>query len=275
VAFGSSAATSCASNFEPQHPRSGQQNAVHGNEQSVDVIDGQRMQQHVALGEAPLADERQRVRREIAVREHRALGPARGAGRVEQRREVVGRASDRGELGRQVVCGCEQRAAIGIEGEERGVGRKRGDLLACVRAGDDHLGLRVAEKIAELAFPVRGVERQVDQPRAQTREVEGEHRGVLVRLHRDAIARRAAGSHQRMRDARRIRREVAVAHDLAAGDQQHRLLAVLREMALEQRVEVGVHRVDGEGLGARRARSRAPEEVAMLVRITTPFIIPY
>ena len=63
--------------------------------------------------------------------------------------------------------------------------------------------LRVAEEIGELALLVAGVERQVDEPGAQAREIERERLPALVDLHRDAIAGRATGIGERVGDARR------------------------------------------------------------------------
>ena len=59
-----------------------------GDEKTVDVIDRERMQQHVTAGEAPLLDQRERVAAQIAMGEHGALGTAGRAGGIEDRRKI-------------------------------------------------------------------------------------------------------------------------------------------------------------------------------------------
>ena len=74
---------------QEDHRRAREQRDVAGHEQAVGVIDRQRVDQHVLVGEAPVIDQRERIRRQIVVRQHRALGAARGARGVEDRGEIV------------------------------------------------------------------------------------------------------------------------------------------------------------------------------------------
>ena len=115
---------------EPEHARARQQRAMAGDEQSVHVIDRQRVQQHVAAREAPMPDERQRVAREIAMRQHRAFGTARGPGRVENRRDVVRLRDDRVERRRLVVGAIEQRS---LAGSRASAPAPRGAAPRCAR----------------------------------------------------------------------------------------------------------------------------------------------
>ena len=69
--------------------RAGQQRAVQRDEQSVHVIDRQRVNEHVVRREAPYVDERRRVRRKVAMADHRALRTAGRARRVQDRGDVV------------------------------------------------------------------------------------------------------------------------------------------------------------------------------------------
>ena len=85
--------------------------AVGGHEQAVGVEDGQGVQQDVVGPEPPDPVQRQRVRGEVALGQHGALGPARRAAGVEDGGEVVGPGDDRGVLGRLAGGGIGQRAA--------------------------------------------------------------------------------------------------------------------------------------------------------------------
>ena len=88
---------------QEDHRGAGEQRDVARHEQAVGVIDRQRVDQHVLVGEAPVVDQAVGVRREIVVRQHRALGTAGGARGVEDRGEVVIGARD----------GCERRIGLG------------------------------------------------------------------------------------------------------------------------------------------------------------------
>ena len=73
---------------QEQHRAAGREHGVDRDEQPVHVKDRQGVQQHVALRESPRLRERDCVRREIRARQHRALGAAGRAGRVQQRGEI-------------------------------------------------------------------------------------------------------------------------------------------------------------------------------------------
>ena len=101
---------------QEDHRGAGEQRDVARHEQAVGVIDRQRVDQHVVVGEAPVVDQRERVRREIVVRQHRALGAAGGARRVEDRGEIVVGARDRCEFRSALGGGVGQRAlAVGAQ----------------------------------------------------------------------------------------------------------------------------------------------------------------
>ena len=87
---------------QEDHRGAGKEHRVDGHEQAVGVIDRQGVDQHVACGDAPIVDEGEGVRGEIAVGQHRALGAAGGSRGVEDRRKVVRPAWDGGERGRLV-----------------------------------------------------------------------------------------------------------------------------------------------------------------------------
>ena len=94
-----------------RHRRAAQQRAVERHEQAVDMVDRQRVDQHVVAREAPCSIERLRVRGEIAVAQHRALRAAGGARGVEDRGEIFGAARDGFERGGRRV----DAAAVGVE----------------------------------------------------------------------------------------------------------------------------------------------------------------
>jgi hypothetical protein len=123
---------------EPKHPRARQQRAVARDEQPVHVIDRQRMQQDIAAGEAPELNQRQRIAREVAMGEHRALGSTGRPRRVEDRRHVVGLRYDRVKGLRMVGRPIEQRSRAARERQHLGLGAKRRDALGGLGAADDH-----------------------------------------------------------------------------------------------------------------------------------------
>ena len=122
---------------EPEHPRARQQRAVTRDEQSVHVIDRQRVQQGVAAGEAPDLNQRQRVAREIAMGEHRAFRFSGRPGRVQDCRHVVRLRHDRVKRLRPIGRMLEQGARAGREGQHLGLGAQRRDALDGLRAAND------------------------------------------------------------------------------------------------------------------------------------------
>jgi NAD(P)-dependent dehydrogenase (short-subunit alcohol dehydrogenase family) len=62
------------------------------------MINRQCVDQHVPLGEAPIVDQAERVRCQIVMRQHRALGTAGGAGSIENGCQVVVGAGNGGKL---------------------------------------------------------------------------------------------------------------------------------------------------------------------------------
>ncbi len=70
------------------------QRRVDRHEQAVRVVDRQHVEQHVGRAEAPGLAQRQRVRGEVALGQHRALGAPGRARSIEDRGEVVGGARD-------------------------------------------------------------------------------------------------------------------------------------------------------------------------------------
>ena len=165
---------------EPEHPGAGEQRAVRGDEEAVDVEDRQRVDQHVAAfvgsAPAPVALQRLRVRQQVAVAEHRALAaPGRAAG-VEDRGQVVAVALGGRVRVAEVRRPLEQAAAaVVVEREDVARAGREGELGRpdeVRRPADDDRGLGVADEVADLVALVGGVERQVDVAGAQHREVE-------------------------------------------------------------------------------------------------------
>ena len=226
---------------EPQHACAGKQRAMTCDEEPMDVVDRQRVQQHVAARKTPVADERRRVAAEIAVGEHRALGPAGRPRCVEDRRELVRLRDDRVEIRVLARSGAQQRAFAACEREDRRFGTKRSDALRGLGPADDNGRLGVAEEIRELALLITGVERQVNEPRAQAREVECKRLPALVDLDGDAVAALRSGGSQRLRNARRHGVEIFVVDDPPVRDHQAGLLGALGKVGAQQRVEVGIH----------------------------------
>ncbi len=173
---------------------------MRGDEQAVDMEDRQRVDQHVAaLGwraPVPVVLERQRVREQVAVAQHRPLAaPGRAAG-VEDRRQVVALARRRRVGGAEMRRPLEQAAAAVVaEGEDPGRSRGEGELGGpdeILRRADEDGRFGIADEIGDLVALVGGVERQVDMAGAQHREVEQQRLDRLLDLHRDP-ARAAAG----------------------------------------------------------------------------------
>ena len=204
---------------QEEHRAARQQQRVHGHEQSMRMVDRQRVDQHVLVGEAPVIDERQRVRGEIAVRQHRALRAAGGARRVEDRREVIFAPVNICEVRAHRARGLDQRAVF-LHAQRLDMGdaraRRHGcELFAAGGIAHENLRLGVAEKILDLRGRVGGVERQEDRARAQACEIQQHRVGRFLDLHGDAVAGLHAARAQKIGDAPRARMKIAVG-DLAA-----------------------------------------------------------
>ena len=136
-----------ASNFGSHSMRApGQQHAVDRDEQAVHVVDRQRVEQHVAAREAPVLDQRRRVRGEVAVRQHRALRAAGGARGVEDRGEIVRLRRHGGERRAAGRCARASRRSSSVRTvappASRAIAPRRS------RPADDHARLGVGEEIA-------------------------------------------------------------------------------------------------------------------------------
>ncbi len=269
VARGSNARDFARVEFrEPKHAASGKQHAVHGDEQAVDVIDRQRVQQHVATGETPGVDQRKRIAAEVPVRQHRALRAAGRARRVDDRREVVRPRRDGVERFLPSGRAIEERAFAVTERQDGRLRPQRRDGLRRFGPADDDARLGVTEEIGELALLVARVERKVDEPGPQAAEVEGERFPALVDLRRDPVADPAAFIVERVGDLRRYRVEPVVMDDRPVRDEDARLPDMLVEMTAQERVEIGVHA--GERTGPRRGA----DLVITTYRVPSTLVVP-
>ena len=161
---------------QEQHGAAVEKHAIDGHEEAVGVKDGEGVQEHVAGLEAPRLVQRQRVGRQVAVAQHGALGPPRGARGVEQGGEFV--AAHRGALepGREVAARVHERAAA-LRVQRQQVAHPGGpsahpELRLPLGRADHDRRLGVGQHVLDLGPPVGGVERQVDGARAQTGEIE-------------------------------------------------------------------------------------------------------
>ena len=242
VARGSASSASAASKRgRKSRRRAGEQSGVAGNEQAVHVVQRQGVQQRVRLAEAPGVDQRQRVRGEIAVGQHGALGAPGGARGVEQRREVV--VTDRHDrrLQRFLVESIDQ-IALTVGVQRRDLGRsdaERRDLGAPGRVAHDQGRLGIAEEIVELRERVGGVQRQVDRATAQAGEVEQQVRDALLDLDRDPVAGADPQARQARRQAGAALVQAAVGEAAAVRDLDRDALRCGLHPAMDQLVEIG------------------------------------
>ena len=166
------------------------------------MIDRQRVDQHVVFGEAPIIDQTLGIRGEIVMRQHRALGTAGGARRVEDRGEIVIGAADRCE--RRIGFGGsvgQRSPAIGSERLDPGfdLGRDRPDAFGPGGIAHHQRRLGVADEICQLVQRIGGVERQIHRTRAHGGEIEHQRRHRLLGLRCNAVARFDAPVHQHIR----------------------------------------------------------------------------
>ena len=154
---------------QPEHAAARKERAVAGHEEAVNVVERQGVQQHVPPREAPGIDEGQCVARQVAVGEHctfRATGRARG---VNDRRQVVRPGNDGIESLGRGACELEQGSFVAGKSQDGRLGPECGDGGEILRAADYDARLGIAEKIRQLAFLIGGVQRQIDEARAQAR----------------------------------------------------------------------------------------------------------
>ena len=217
------------------------------------MIDRQRVDQHVVLGEAPIVDQRERVRREIVMRQHRALGTARGARRVEDRGEIVIGAGDRCERCVRRGGGIRQRSlAVSPERFDLGfdLGRDRADALGLGGIAHHQRRLGVGDEIFEFVQRIGGVERQIHRAGAHGGEIEHQRRHRFFGLRRNAVARLDAPGHQHIRHLAGAGDQIGIADARAVEhlDREPRGIVELVEQAGKQvGAGGGVHATFPEG----------------------------
>ena len=191
------------------HRRARQQDEVCRHKQPVRVEDRQRVEQHVVGRELPRLQQRVRVGGKVIMRQHRAFRATGGAGRVENRGEIVAGArhvrkfigARPGEIEQRAVrvraqcLDCRDAELVGDGGQ--------GGLF--LRRADDDARLGVANEVFELGERVAGVERQVGRAGAQAGEIEQDGVGGFLDLHGDAVAGLDAAGDERIGDAPRLR----------------------------------------------------------------------
>ncbi len=208
--------------WQEKHRGAGQKNDVRCNEEAMRVEDREGVDQPVVGREAPILAKRGGVRQEVVMRQHRALGPAGRAGRVEDGGEVIRTAIGVGEIRRLAPGKVDQRAAtLLVERFDLGAaigGMLRNPLLRAWGA-DDKPRLGIAEEIVQLGKRIGRVERKIDGARAKTGEIEHQRLGALLHLHRHPIARAHPQGVEHGSDASRILQHVAIGPDTAIGRQ--------------------------------------------------------
>ena len=188
---------------QEDHRGAGEQRDVARHEQAVGVIDRQRVDQHVLVGEAPVVDQRQRIRREIIVRQHRALGTARWCRRCRgSRRDRRWRARRSTNSGFALAAAsvsdplpsAPERLDPGAD-----LGRDRADACGLRGIAHHQRRLGVGDEIFEFVERIGGVERQIDRAGAHRREIEHEARHRFFGLRGDAVAGLDAAIDQHIR----------------------------------------------------------------------------
>ncbi len=253
-----------------EHRAAGEHDRVGGDEKAVGVEDRQRVQEHVVTGEAPGVDERPRVRGEVAVAQHGALGaPGRARG-VEDRREIVGGASERHEavtrrphpLGERAIAlpaeGLQPRLTGCCGGGQRR--RARG-----VRHDDPRLG--IGDEEAELVRRVGAVERQQDRARRQGGEAERDRLGGFLDLHRHPVARLDVEIRERPSEAARRGEHLLVGQRAAVGRLQQ---ALARDRCRLQHVVDAVAHLAGPPADRGAVMSTSDRALASLARRNPP-----
>ena len=179
----------------------------------------QSVQQHILRREAPMRRQCFGITGEIVMAEHRAFGAARGAGCIEQRRQIIGPARRIGKFGGRSAGKIGQRAILlhAKRGElDMMRGAKGHGLLCPLRCGDKQGGFSIAQKIIQLRAGIGRVERHEHRPRPHTGEIEKQRIRAFFHLHIHPIARLYPKPDQGVSEARRLRQHVpiSVAHTL-------------------------------------------------------------
>ncbi len=139
---------------QKQHRAAGREHGVDRDEQAMHMEDRQGVQQHVVCRESPRLCERERIRREIRARQHRALRAAGGPGRIEQRCEIG------------LLRVCRRAGQLGFIVHEL---RQRDTTVGNT---DCDLRIRIAQEVFDLGSRVRGIRRHEDSAQAQTRQIQ-------------------------------------------------------------------------------------------------------
>ena len=152
---------------QENHRPARQQGHIGGDKQPMGVKDRQGVQQHIIRSKAPSLHQHLCVRQQIALGQHRPLGPACRARRVQDGGQIIPVTADRGETVWLPLGQIDQRAgAIRIQrlqlrpvpgghfGQRRGLGG----------AGDQQGRTRIADEIVHLGGGIGRVQRQKHQP---------------------------------------------------------------------------------------------------------------
>ncbi len=244
---------------QEDHRRAGHQRDVGRHEQPMGVEDGQRVQQHVVGREAPVIDQRQRVGGQVVVAQHRALGAARGARRVEDGGEIVRSAVDVGEgrslAGRERG---ERPLPLGVQRLHR---RAAGDRLDAVELGGiahDQRRLGVADEIVQFGQRVGVVERQEDRAGPHAGQIGHQHGHRFFDLHGHPVAGLHAERDEGVGVGARRGFERAIAHQPAVRMSDERSVRGGHAGAdqVEEMIGHGVARCDPTRLGRSRRASQ-------------------
>ena len=257
---------------QEQHARAGQQRRVRGHEQAMHVEQRQRMQQHVLVAglalflEAPELVEHQRIGTQVAVAEHRALAAAGGARGVQDGRQILGLARNRGKAVGKRRCQPEQRSVALLAECDHvrhpGDARQRRQFGLTLGRADEHRRLRIAQEVIDLRRLIGGVQRHVDQTGPQRRQVEHQSLRRLLDLHGHA-RRRAVGLGRQVQAGQPAGQPRARVVQVAPRIQQALLglnadaIEVARQARLDKRIKVLVfHGFAATRPVPRRFRSR-------------------
>ena len=204
---------------------------VQRHEEPVRVIERQRVDQHVVRPEPPEPVQRRRVRPEIVAREHRPLRPPRGPRGIEDRRQVAPlRAATCRSDGSRAACATSVPSPVAPEREQPPPPRhQRRDRVMGGRVAHHHLRLGVAEEIRQLRRRVPAVQRHIDRPHLQHRQIEADVADRLLHLHRHPVPRHDARGGEQRRDPPRALQEVGEAHRHPALGLEEHLPPVGRE----------------------------------------------
>ena len=186
--------------WQEHHRPARDQHHVCRHEKPVGVEYRQRMQQHVRLCETPQIRQRLGVADQVLLAQHRPFGPARGAGCIEKRRQIVRATRHRIEtLGLFVRTG-GQRPARRIQRRKCGTRRLRNRLqLGCARrVRHQQLCPAVAHEIGKLRPGIGRVQRQENRARLRAGGIKRQHIGALLHLYCDPVAHIHAEYMQRM-----------------------------------------------------------------------------